>query len=90
MMTEEEMRKLEQASGAEFDRMFLEMMIRHHQGAIDMAKTEVAKGANPEAKALAQRIIDAQQIHGLICFFNERADLFVDGEPQEHPVTPWS
>lgn len=36
------------------------------------------------------RFIDAQQIHGLICFFNERADLFVDGEPQEHPVTPWS
>ena len=36
------------------------------------------------------RFIDAQQIHGLICFFNERADLFLDGEPQEHPVTPWS
>jgi uncharacterized protein (DUF427 family) len=33
---------------------------------------------------------DAAQIHGLVCFFNERADLFVDGVPQERPVTPWS
>lgn len=42
------------------------------------------------AWAYDSRFIDAQQIHGLICFFNERADVYVDGEPQEHPVTPWS
>jgi uncharacterized protein (DUF305 family) len=61
MMTDAEMRDLEQASGVDFDRMFLEMMIRHHQGAVEEATTEVAKGANPDAKALAQRIIDTQQ-----------------------------
>lgn len=61
MMAEDEMRQLEQASGADFDHMFLEMMIRHHQGAVEEARTEVAQGANPDAKALAQRIIDAQQ-----------------------------
>jgi len=61
MMSDDEMRQLEQASGAGFDRMFLEMMTTHHQGAIEMARTEVADGANPDAKALAQRIIDAQQ-----------------------------
>lgn len=42
------------------------------------------------AWAYDSRFVDAQQIHGLICFFNERADVYVDGEPQEHPITPWS
>ena len=37
------------------------MMTRHHQGAVAMAKTELGKGASTEAKALAQKIIDAQQ-----------------------------
>jgi len=36
MMTDEEMAALDKARGAEFDRLFLEGMIRHHQGAIDM------------------------------------------------------
>ncbi len=44
-----------------FDRAFLEMMIPHHEGAIVMAKAEIAKGADPELKSLAQQIIDAQQ-----------------------------
>ncbi len=30
------------------------------------------------------------KIKGLLCFFNERVDLYVDGELQERPVTPWS
>ncbi|GAA4858166.1 DUF305 domain-containing protein [Saccharopolyspora cebuensis] len=61
MMTPEDMAALEQARGAEFDRMWLEMMIEHHEGAVQMAETELAEGANPEAKAMAQRIIDSQQ-----------------------------
>jgi uncharacterized protein (DUF305 family) len=36
MMTDEQMAALERARGPEFDRLFLEGMIRHHQGAIDM------------------------------------------------------
>jgi uncharacterized protein (DUF305 family) len=36
-------------------------MISHHKGAIDMAKQEVPQGSNPEAKALAQTIINDQQ-----------------------------
>jgi uncharacterized protein (DUF305 family) len=36
-------------------------MIKHHEGAIDMARTELSKGSSAEAKALAQKIIDAQQ-----------------------------
>ena len=33
---------------------------------------------------------DSAEITGRIAFFNERVDLFVDGELQERPVTPWS
>ncbi|QFU89683.1 DUF305 domain-containing protein [Amycolatopsis sp. YIM 10] len=61
MMTEDEMKQLEQAKGAEFDRLWLELMIKHHQGAVEMARTELGTGANADAKALAQQIIDAQQ-----------------------------
>lgn len=42
------------------DRMFLEMMIPHHQGAVDMSRLALTNGANPKAKALANRIIKEQ------------------------------
>lgn len=51
---------LEAASGAEFDRMFLEMMTEHHQGAVDMANTEVEDGQNEDAIALARKIVTDQ------------------------------
>jgi uncharacterized protein (DUF427 family) len=34
--------------------------------------------------------LDALSVRDLICFFNERVDLEVDGEAQERPVTQWS
>jgi uncharacterized protein (DUF305 family) len=61
MMTDADMKMLEQAKGAAFDKMWLEMMIKHHEGAVAMAKTELQKGSNADAKKLAQEIIDAQQ-----------------------------
>ncbi|MFC8042812.1 DUF305 domain-containing protein [Nocardia sp. NPDC057353] len=61
MMSAEQMAAMEAASGAEFDRLWLTGMIAHHQGAVEMARTELAEGSNPEAKALAQKIIDDQQ-----------------------------
>jgi len=60
MMSSQEMTKLGQTSGAAFDRMWLEAMAKHHEGAVSMAKTELAEGTNPEAKKLAQVIIDGQ------------------------------
>jgi uncharacterized protein (DUF427 family) len=33
---------------------------------------------------------DAQRVRDYLCFFNERVDLYVDGELQERPATPWS
>jgi uncharacterized protein (DUF305 family) len=61
MMSEEDMTALEEASGPEFDEMFLTMMIEHHEGAIAMAETELEDGQNADAKELAQTITDAQQ-----------------------------
>ncbi|MGW5667601.1 DUF305 domain-containing protein [Micromonospora sp. NPDC003776] len=61
MMSDADMGKLAASSGTDFDRQFLTMMIAHHEGAITMAKDELAQGANPAAKALAQQIVTAQQ-----------------------------
>ncbi|CAN5626959.1 DUF305 domain-containing protein [soil metagenome] len=44
-----------------FDPAFMEMMITHHEGAIEMAKVELDKGRDPELRTLAGDIIDAQQ-----------------------------
>ena len=61
MMTSDDMTKLGQVKGAAFNRLWLQMMIQHHQGAVEMAKTELQQGASNEAKQLAQQIIDTQQ-----------------------------
>ncbi len=34
-------------------------------------------------------ILENPKIKGLLCFFNERVDLYIDGELQERPPTPW-
>ncbi|MBM3323032.1 DUF305 domain-containing protein [candidate division WOR-3 bacterium] len=52
---------MQQLKGAAFDRMFIEMMVPHHEGAITMARDALAKSQRPEIRELAQRIIDAQQ-----------------------------
>lgn len=44
-----------------FDRAFMEMMIPHHQSAIEMARAEVERGENPELKTLAEAIITEQE-----------------------------
>ncbi|MDO9408021.1 DUF305 domain-containing protein [Patulibacter sp.] len=43
-----------------FDRAFIDEMIPHHQGAITMARTELARGTDPELRRLATAIVDAQ------------------------------
>ncbi|MEV5703981.1 DUF305 domain-containing protein [Actinoallomurus sp. NPDC052274] len=60
MMSERDMKKLDSLSGKPFDQAFLEMMIKHHQGAVAMARTERAQGSNADAKALAGSIISSQ------------------------------
>ncbi|KRB73361.1 hypothetical protein ASE01_20435 [Nocardioides sp. Root190] len=60
MMTADEMTELEGLSGAEFDQMFLTMMIEHHEGAVEMAQAEQTDGQFPDAIALAEEIETAQ------------------------------
>jgi uncharacterized protein (DUF305 family) len=61
MVDEPTMSRLQSLKGPEFDRLFLESMIGHHEGAISMANAEIADGANADAKELAKRIVTAQQ-----------------------------
>lgn len=61
MMTNSQMQQLTAATGAGFDRTFLQMMIAHHQGAVTMSQTELAQGSNPTSRHLAQQIITTQQ-----------------------------
>lgn len=43
------------------DADFVKLMLPHHQAAIDMAKTELAYGKDPQMRRLAQEIIADQQ-----------------------------
>ncbi|UMP00145.1 DUF305 domain-containing protein [Amycolatopsis sp. EV170708-02-1] len=61
MMTEDDLAKLGKAKDAAFDKQWLEMMVKHHEGALEMAKTALRQGSNAEVKALAQKVIDGQQ-----------------------------
>ncbi|MFS8096699.1 DUF305 domain-containing protein [Lentzea alba] len=61
MMSQDEMAELGKATGAEFDRLWLDLMIKHHEGAVEMAKTQLDKGQDADARKLAQAIIDGQQ-----------------------------
>ena len=61
MMSDADMGQLGQVRGAEFDKRFLTMMITHHEGAVAMSATELRDGRDAEAKALAQKITDAQR-----------------------------
>jgi uncharacterized protein (DUF305 family) len=60
MLSDEEMSELTAATGSSFDKLFLEGMIKHHQGAIDMAEM-VIDSKNSEVAALAKAIIEAQR-----------------------------
>lgn len=55
-----DMGKLEPAAGKDFDHHFIDMTIKHHQGALEMAKSELKFGKNKQVKNKAQEIIDMQ------------------------------
>jgi uncharacterized protein (DUF305 family) len=63
MLTPEEMERLAASKGIEFDRMFLELMIRHHEGALIMVKELFSTpGAGQESEIFAfASEVDADQ-----------------------------
>ena len=60
MLTDTQMAEIEAASGTDFDRLFLEGMKVHHEGAVSMAKDLIENNPNPEVAALAKQIIENQ------------------------------
>ncbi|WP_432030462.1 DUF305 domain-containing protein [Streptomyces sp. 1222.5] len=60
MMSGDDMAKLKDLSGDAFDKAFVQMMISHHRGAVEMAKTEQAKGAYGPARTMAKSIVTSQ------------------------------
>ena len=61
MMAGDEMKKMEAASGKDFDVHFLDMMTPHHAGAVTMAKEALARAEHPEIKTLANQVIKEQE-----------------------------
>lgn len=60
MMNRDQMRQM-MGANADFDRMFLQMMIPHHEAAITMAQQALTQAEHPEIKTLAQGIVTTQQ-----------------------------
>lgn len=61
MMSDEDMERLPTLAGPDFDTAWLEMMIAHHEGAVEQAKAVLAAGSDAELAALAHAIIAAQE-----------------------------
>lgn len=61
MMSEDDVRDLEALEGPAFDRRWLEMMLEHHEGAVDMAEEVLRAGEHPGTAELARAVIEAQQ-----------------------------
>jgi uncharacterized protein (DUF305 family) len=60
-LSKAEFHQLEQAQGPQFERAWLDAMIAHHEGALEMARSEQGEGASPVAKRLAAQMIQRQQ-----------------------------
>lgn len=61
MLTDDQIHQLKAATDNDFDQLFLQLMIDHQQGAVQMSQTEVAQGSDPQALRLAHDTIFDQQ-----------------------------
>ena len=73
MLTDAEMAALEKASGAEFDRLFLEGMIKHHEGALTMCEEVAGSGSEERVIELATNIAADQMAE-----IDRMADMLAD------------
>jgi uncharacterized protein (DUF305 family) len=60
MASTEELERLREASPEEADRLFLQLMIPHHEAAVPMAEAAMERSDNPEVERLAEAIITSQ------------------------------
>ncbi|MEU9148344.1 DUF305 domain-containing protein [Streptomyces sp. NPDC048349] len=65
MATEQQLRELAGATGADFDRLFLRLMTAHHEGALKMAGQALAGGNNVAVEEMATEVVATQtaEIH---------------------------
>jgi len=61
MMDQAAVDELAQLRDQEFDLAFIDMMVEHHSGAIEMAEQVIAEGQNPQVADLARDVIKAQR-----------------------------
>ncbi|MEO3813513.1 DUF305 domain-containing protein [Sphaerisporangium sp. B11E5] len=60
MASDAEMRRLNETKGKDGEILFLQLMIRHHQGGVDMAKGLLRLSDRPEVRTMAQHIVNTQ------------------------------
>jgi uncharacterized protein (DUF305 family) len=60
MASEEELNQLRAAQGKDAEILFLQLMIRHHEGGVEMAQGLLKVSDRPEVRSLAQHIVDGQ------------------------------
>ena len=63
MLTEEQLKELDAAKGVAFDRLFLEFMIQHHEGALKMVKDLLATpraGQEVDVNVFANDVVTVQ------------------------------
>lgn len=61
MLTQDELDELAALRGADFDRRWLEAMIAHHEGAIEMADDVLRDGSNSQIRDLATDVVETQR-----------------------------
>ncbi|MEU9885349.1 DUF305 domain-containing protein [Sphaerisporangium sp. NPDC051011] len=58
--SDEEMKRLQAAKGKDAEILFLQLMIRHHEGGVQMARAVLSLTNRPEVRTMAQHIVDTQ------------------------------
>ncbi|MBC7289779.1 MAG: DUF305 domain-containing protein [Actinotalea sp.] len=66
LVTPEQMRRLEEAEGREAERLFLALMIPHHEGGVEMAQYAAREAGTPAVRRLAASIVAAQEAEILL------------------------
>ncbi|MET0714631.1 MAG: DUF305 domain-containing protein, partial [Mycetocola sp.] len=61
LVTPEQIAELKTLKGVAAERMFLELMVTHHRGAIEMAQAVLDRSTNTTVRAFAESVVEAQQ-----------------------------
>jgi uncharacterized protein (DUF305 family) len=61
MATADEMKRLQAAKGKDAEILFLQLMIRHHEGGVQMADAVLKLSNRDEVRSMAQNIVNTQQ-----------------------------